>query len=127
VVDAAGQGPAGLEFISINAGSAAPDPLPTNAATTKSALLGYWHFSASDIGTDILQEMGSIGRASGVDPAGFIGSLPSGLYTILIQDTAGDIDNRSTYNFVFNIPEPAIGALMLAAVGTVAAIRRRRR
>lgn len=127
VVDAVGQGPGQQEFISINAGSAAPNPLPTNAASTKSALLGYWHFSASDDGTDILQEMGSTGRVSGVDPAGFIGSLPAGQYTIWIQDTAGDADHRSTYNLVFNIPEPATGVLALAGLSAIAAIRRRRR
>ena len=77
-----------------------PGPQVTVSPTTgagASALLGFTHYTNDEVGTDILPLI--------APPATYPGGLPSGTYTIWIQDTGGTVD----YGFDFVIA-PVNGA-----------------
>jgi hypothetical protein len=97
----------GASFIGLQAGAtvtvnpAAPDP---------SLLLGYEHLDPSDVGLDILPEMGAK-----ADAAGFTPPLGAGQYSVWLQDSN---IAPSSYTLRFGIaavPEPA--TVMLGLVG----------
>lgn len=71
----------GVSFIGVQAGSQVTvNPLAGSA----NGLLGWYHYGASDIGTDILPEIGT-----GFGASGFTGPLPSGSYAFWLQETGG--------------------------------------
>ncbi len=109
-----------VSFIGIEAGNqvtVAPD------AGSAAGLLGWWHFSPDDIGTDILDDMSIPAFGS----SGFDTPLGPGAYSVWIQD--GN-PGTSTYRFGFTlaeaqVPEPGTWALMLTGLGLGWQLRRR--
>lgn len=83
-------------------------------------LLGYRHYNANDMGTDILPSIGASPGASG-----FVGSLQAGSYAFWIQETA---TGSVSYNFDFGVsavPEASTSLLLLAGLAGLAFLRRR--
>lgn len=75
-------------------------------------LLGWMHLQSSMEGVDVLEEMWSNSASSA-----FQLPLPSGVYTLLIED----VDTVMSYSLVFNVtavPEPAAAGLL--ALGAAA-------
>ena len=93
----------------------------TGGGVAGGALLGYDLFSASEVGTDRLPQIGFNGDSSGNS---FTPPLPSGAYTMLLQDTVSTFNYQFTFN-VSAVPEPA--TLGLAALGMVGVVRLRGR
>jgi hypothetical protein len=109
-----------IGFIGIEAGNQLT--LPTNASTA-AGLLGWRHYVQGDIGTDILPLMGIVANQS----TGFTPPLPSGTYSLWIQDSS-----PGTFFYGFDLqvttPEPATWTGVLAAVaglGMLQLLRRR--
>ncbi|WP_413160456.1 PPC domain-containing protein [Capilliphycus salinus ALCB114379] len=82
-----------IAFAAVQTGSIFTEP-PTQ--TDVENLLGYSHFGAIDVGTDILEDL-----ANGQGAIGFDSPLPSGDYTFWLQQT-GD---ASTYSLDFNVSQ----------------------
>ena len=83
-------------------------------------LMGYAHVQASNVGTDLLPRI-----HENAPPPEFTIPLPSGVYTMLIED----IDTVNSYSLQFNVsavPEPAGAALAAVAMAAVGSLRRRR-
>jgi len=57
--------------------------LPSNAATA-AGLLGWVHYTGTQIGTDLLDDIGS----SGLGASGFTPPLGAGTYSVWVQDTS---------------------------------------
>lgn len=110
-------GALGFSFIGLQSGS---QVTVSTAATDATGLLGWDHFSAGEIGTNILPLMGAAGMGS----TGFTGPLPSGAYSFWVQDfNAGSVP----YGFEFAItPEPSTWTMMLAGLGMLVAKTRSR-
>ena len=104
-----------LGFIGIAEGSVFPTP--PNAPDVTS-LLGYALPGVTDVGNDILQDMGSGGGSQG-----FTGSLGAGTYSFWAQETAPSTDVWDLNFVVTAVPAP--GALALLGLGGLAARRRR--
>jgi PEP-CTERM motif len=105
----------GASFFAVQAGpQVTVDPNAGSAA----GLLGYSHYTASDVGTNFLPKI--------IFSAG--NTLPSGRYAFWVQDNSGGI---ATYNFDFVItavPEPATAGLFgLGAAAIVWSRRKARR
>lgn len=106
-------------FIAIQAGTTFTEP-PTG--TNVANILGYTHFGPGpgNVGTDILDDMGT-----GAGAIGFVPPLGPGPYTYWIQQTGV---NPSHYHFEFivgTVPEPCTMAVL--GVAGLALMRRRRR
>ena len=90
-------------FIAIYPGATAVNPV--GAASTDA--LGYYLYRAADIGTDILDDMGTF-NFMGTNPSiGFIPPLPSADYTFWIQE---GFNGTFPYNFelvLSSVPEPS--------------------
>jgi hypothetical protein len=111
-----------LSFIGIEAGSQLT--LDPATATTAAGLLGWTHYSAADVGTDILDNIGA--GANGA--TGFSGPLGPGSYAVWIQEAS--TGNPVSYAFDFVIsqaPEPSTWMMMLAGFGLMGIALRRRR
>ena len=110
-------GPSGLGFIGVQAGTQVTvNPTGGSAA----GLLGWWHYNANDMGTDILPSIGASPGASG-----FIGSLPAGSYAFWIQETT---TGSAAYRFDFGVsavPEASTAMLLMAGLAGLAFLRRR--
>lgn len=63
------------------------------APTDPAALLGYHHYSPTEIGTDILDDLGAAAGAQG-----FSGALGAGTYSFWVQETA-----VSSVDYAFNL------------------------
>ena len=108
-------------FIAIYSGATAVNPV--GAASTDA--LGYYLYRAADIGTDILDNMGTF-NFNGTNPSiGFIPPLSSGDYTFWIQE---GFNGTFPYNFelVSSVPEPPT-ILLMGLAGLAIGLRRYRR
>jgi len=113
-----------VSFIGLQAGA---EVTVSPSASDATGLLGWWHYSAADINTNILVEMG----VPAMDSSGFSIPLGPGAYSLWIQDF-----NTGTFNYGFDLnlvraaatPEPS--SYVLTAIGMLiigAASRRLRR
>jgi hypothetical protein len=109
-------------FIAIFPGSTAVNP----AVAASTATLGYYLYRAADIGTNILDDMGTF-NFMGTNPSmGFIPPLPSAQYTFWIQEGfAGTLP----YNFelVLRSVSAPPTILLMALAGLAMCLRRYRR
>ena len=110
-------------FLAIYSGSTAVDPV--SAASTDA--LGYYLYGAGDIGTDILDNIGTF-NFLGTNPSiGFIAPLPAGDYTFWIQE---GFRGPFAYNFELvlssAVPAPPI-ILLLGLAALAMGLRRYRR
>lgn len=102
----------GLSFIGVQAGSQVTVN-PTGGSPA--GLLGWTHYSTTDIGNDILPRMGT-----GFGATGFSGALGAGNYSFWVQETAA---GSSSYGFdlaLAAVPEPAIALLFAMGLGGLA-------
>lgn len=100
-----------VSFIAIQGGS---QLTVTPTGIGAAALLAVGHYGNDQIGTDLLP-------AIKIGPAG---SLPSGTYSVWVQETGGP----ASYGFDFvitQVPEPAHWGLMLVGLPLLLMIRRR--
>ena len=81
-------------FIAVFAGPTAADP---DTAVSTDAL-GYYLYSAADIGTNILDDMGTFNLGGTSPSIGFVPPLPSGEYTFWIQEGF-----RGTFPYSFEL------------------------
>ena len=116
----------GFSFIGVQSGNQLTlDPASADAT----GLLGWYHYSGADVGSDILDNIGVAANGS----TGFNGPLGPGTYTFWIQEASPGPRVRYRFNFVVGnfvgeVPEPGTWAMMLLGFGAVGyAIRRRRR
>jgi hypothetical protein len=108
----------GVAFIGIQAGPQLT--LPTNPPSA-AGLLGWWHYSAADIGTDILEDMAIPANGS----LGFDVPLATGTYAFWVQDFNVGLFPYAFDLSVSRVPEP--GSALLVAIGVGAAVIARRR
>jgi hypothetical protein len=116
----------GLSFIGVQAGNQLTvDP----AAAVATGLLGWYHYSSADLGTDLLDNMGMPLAGS----TGFTGPLGPGTYTFWVQEASPGPRVSYRFNFIVSefisaVPEPSTWAMMLLGFGAVGmAVRRNRR
>jgi len=115
----------GFSFIGVQAGNQLTLAPSTPDAT---GLLGWYHYSSADIGTDILDNIGVAANGS----TGFSGPLGPGTYSFWVQEASPGSPVRYKFNFlvgdfVGEVPEPATWAMMLFGFGAVGYTMRRRR
>ena len=110
-----------FSFIGVEAGNQVT--LPTNAAVAN-GLLGWDHYSAAEINTNILATMAVPANGS----SGFTPPLGAGSYAFWVQDfNAGPL----AYGFDFNVtaaaavPEPGTGWIFLAGLAFVGVMGRK--
>lgn len=106
-------------FIALVAGNVFTVPPDTQGAE---GLLGWFTYSETSIGQDILPQMAFPNFGS----TGFDVPLQAGTYSFWVQETGV---GSAPYRFALDIspiPEPATALTMLAGLGLLAAARRRR-
>ena len=118
--------PLGFSFIGIQSGSQVTlDP----ATLTATGLLGWTHYQTTDIGTDILDDIGVAKNGS----TGFNGPLGSGTYSVWLQEispTPQGVSPQLPFSFAFivgGVPEPSTWAMMLLGFGAIGLVLRRQR
>lgn len=106
-------------FIGVQAGSTFTE---SNFGTNVANILGYTHFGTAvgNVGTDILDDMGT-----GAGAIGFTPPLASGPYTFWIQQLGATTTFQLNY-VVTAVPEPSVFALFGTAIG-ILLIRSRRK
>jgi hypothetical protein len=109
-----------FSFIGLEAGN---QVTLSTSATTATGLLGWDHYSAGDIGTDILPAIGS----SGLGATGFVPPLGAGDYAVWVQDTGTGTANYGFDFVVANVPEPASWIMMVLGLIGLARLRLPRR
>jgi hypothetical protein len=115
----------GFSFIGVQSGNQLTlDPASADAT----GLLGWYHYSGADVGSDILDNMGTSGAGS----TGFTGPLGPGTYSFWVQEASPGTPVRYKFNFIVGnfvgeVPEPATWAMMLLGFGAVGYTMRRRR
>jgi len=108
-----------LGFIGLQAGNQVTvGTAPANAA----GLLGYRHYNAADINTDILAEIGTAGNSS----TGFTPPLGGGTYALWIQETGSGTSNYGFDIVLTAAPEPATYFSMFLALATFGFWRHKR-
>lgn len=114
----------GASFIGLQSGNQVTLPFfPAN--NSAAGLLGWYHYTSADIGTDILDNMSIAANGS----SGFTRPLGAGTYSIWVQEISpgGAIPYRFEF-VVGNVPEPSTWATMLLGFGLIGgALRLRRR
>ena len=111
----------GLSFFGIQSGSQVT--LATNSATA-AGLLGWTHYDASDVGTNILDDIGIAGNGS----PGFTGPLGAGTYSVWLQEISPGGAVPYGFDFVVvSVPEPSPWAMLLAGFGILGLAWRTRR
>ena len=109
-------------FIAIFSGSTAVNPVGAVSTDT----LGYYLYRTADVGTNILDDMGSF-NFNGTNPStGFTPPLPSAAYTFWIQEGFND---TFPYNFELvlrSVPEPPT-ILLMGLAGLAMGLRRRQK
>ena len=108
-----------VSFIGVQSGPQVT-VLPTSASAA--GLLGWTHYGAADVGTNILPRIGIASNGS----TGFSAPLGAGTYSFWIQEFGS---GSASYGFdlsVALVPEPAAAALMLAGLAVVVAGASRR-
>lgn len=115
-----GTTPIGFSFIGVQSGNQVT-LAPTT--TTAAGLLGWDHYSSTDVGTDILDNMGVPANGS----SGFTPPLGPGSYAFWVQEAS-----TGTANYIFDfhvaeVPEPSTWAMMLLGLGAVGWTMRRKR
>jgi len=99
-----------LAFAAVQSGATFTEP---PVGTDPANLLGWLHFAAPLVGTDILDDMGL-----GDGAIGFVPPLPSGDYSFWIQQTGTDSVGYGMQFVVSAVPVPA--ALYLLGSGLIA-------
>ena len=115
----------GFSFIGVQSGNQLTLPPSTPDAT---GLLGWYHYSAADVGSDILDNMGVPAAGS----TGFNGPLGPGTYTLWVQEASPGSPVRYRFNFlvgnfVGEVPEPSTWAMLLLGFGAVGYSMRRQK
>ncbi|MEC5386749.1 FxDxF family PEP-CTERM protein [Uliginosibacterium sp. H3] len=100
----------GSSFIAIQAG---PQLTVSTTGAGVENLLGFTHYGNDLIGTDLLPTMA----------IKFAGALPSGVYSIWVQETGGPASYGLDLN-ISAVPEPAGCAMLLAGLGLLGLARR---
>jgi hypothetical protein len=111
----------GIAFMGVEAGTAFTK---SNTQTTAADLLGYVHFGsgAGNVGTDVLDDMGTASGAQGFTPP-----LGTGSYSFWIQNTTQVLTAYQFDFIVSTVPEPSTVALFgLSAGALLISIRIRR-
>jgi hypothetical protein len=107
-------------FIALVAGAVFTVPPDTQSAE---GLLGWFTYSEGSVGQDILPQMAFPNFGS----TGFDVPLQAGTYSFWVQETGV---GSAPYRFAFEvsaIPEPATALSLLAGLGLLGAVHRRRR
>lgn len=116
-------GPGNKSFIGIIAGNSFGATIPAGPAGA-ATLLGYHHYEPSEVGTDILDDIG-VGL-SFAPPIGFTGPLSAGTYSAWIQETVADSSVSYGFNFrVASVPDSGPG--IWASLGLVGLLAFRQR
>ena len=102
------------EFFAIEGGSSITVP-PSLADLS---VLGWIHLIPADIGDDVLPAMGS----QPTNATGFVPPLAGGTYTVWVRDSSA---GASTYDLIFNVPEPGSLVLTLSGLAALGLVRRR--
>jgi len=113
-------GTLGFSFIGVQSGGTVT-VLPT--ATSAAGLLGWTHYDQSEIGTDILDNMGVPANNS----TGFTPPLGAGSYTFWVQEASTGSVNYAFDFHVAAIPEPSSWAMLLLGFGAIGLAMRQRR
>ena len=102
-------------FIAIYSGSIAVNP----ATAVSTAALGYYLYRATDIGTDILDNIATFNFLGNNPSIGFVPPLSAGAYTFWIQEGS---NGTFPYNFelVLSVPTPSTILLMLMGLAGLA-------
>lgn len=106
-------GALGESFIGIEEG---PEVTVSTTATDATGLLGWYHYGAGDIATDILPLMGTAGLGS----TGFTPPLPAHTYTLWVQEaSAGTVHYGLDFAISPAAPEPGSWVLLLAGLAAL--------
>lgn len=108
-----------MSFIGLQAGSPWLDGFGFDIVGY--SLMGWTHIQTPMAGVDLLPHI-----QSHANPPEFTLPLPSGVYTMLLED----VDTTISYSLLYNVsavPEPGSIALLATAFMGTAALRRRRR
>ena len=107
-------GTLGESFIGVEAGS---EVTVLTSATDATGLLGWYHYTTGDIGTNILPLMGE----AGLNATDFTPPLPSGTYSFWVQEaSAGTV----AYGIDFTVtatPEPGYWPILLGGLAVLIA------
>jgi hypothetical protein len=105
-------GTLGESFIGIEEG---PEVTVSTGASNAAGLLGWYHYGADDIDTDILPLMGTAGMGS----TGFTPPLPADTYSFWVQEASTGSVNYGLDFEISSAPEPGSWVLLLAGLAVL--------